>query len=282
MVGNFSDWIGRTVTRSDIVTPRLVAEFQATLGSYLFAPRQADIAAPGFHWAIAPAIPTMTELGPDGAEAKGIFLPPIEQKRRMWAGGSIETFAPFRIGMAVSRASTISNVKVREAGAAPLWFVSVTHEFRSNEILLLRERQDLVFADGKPKLPQHGGDRPPIQPHIAWKIEASTTLLFRFSAVTFNGHRIHYDLPFAVEQEGYPGLLVHGPLQAMLLLNQSAMLLKKTPALFDYRCIAPLVAGHTFDVLSSRSSNGTSGLIVGHNGAVTIECSALAQGTSAT
>lgn len=239
----FQDWIGKSVIRQDIVTPRLLSEFHATLGGYLFESKAA--APPGFHFGLAPAIPSASQLGADGAEAKGLFLPPIPFSRRMWAGGRIDTFASLCLEQQIVRRSTIASIDHREGKAGAFYLVSIRHEIEANGRLALRDRQDLVFREGGRASP--GRVTLPPGPD-AWAVEATPTLLFRFSAFTFNGHRIHYDLDFARNEEGYDGLLVHGPLQATLLLNCAATKLGQVPKRFEYRCLAPLTSGQTFHV----------------------------------
>jgi 3-methylfumaryl-CoA hydratase len=271
MAENFANWIGRSVTRKDAVTERLLAEYRATLEPFLFSPAGEGICPPGFHWGLAPAIPRMNELGPDGTEAKGLFLPPIPLARRMWAGGMVETFAPISIGMDVMRLATISDFRMRDGKTGPLCFVSVTHEIKSGAALLVRERQDLVFRDGGPKATATPAPADEAKGDVEWTVETLPALLFRFSAFTFNGHRVHYDFPYATESEGYSGLLVHGPLQAALLLNQASTAMGRVPARFDYRCMAPLSAGPAVRVTTQKNTSGAAGRIVDCQGVVTIE-----------
>jgi 3-methylfumaryl-CoA hydratase len=245
MVDTFQNWIGRTTTRHDVVSERLLAEYRATLKGYLF--EGGAHAPPGFHFGLAPALPEPSQLGADGAEAKGLFLPPIPYPRRMWAGGRIETLQPVRLGQNIMRRSALSDISHREGKAGAFYLVSVTHEIAADGVLALRERQDLVFrAGGMGASP--GTPATTESPALSWHVDASAALLFRYSAFTFNGHRIHYDLDFARREEGYAGLLVHGPLQATLLLNQISVVLGRVPQVFDYRCLAPLTSGQVFDV----------------------------------
>lgn len=242
---DFAEWIGRSVRREDIVTPRLAAEFRVTMGPHLFEGGK-DGMPPGIHFGLAPATPLPAETGPDGAEAKGLFLPPIPLPRRMWAGGRIESLRPIHLGMNVTRVSRIADIKYREGRAGRLYVVSISHEISAAQELLLRERQDLAFLEGAPKtaaapaIIEVPGSR-------HWTVDATPLLLFRFSAFTFNGHRIHYDPRYAAE-EGYPGLVVHGPLQAALMLNMAAARMGSVPADFSYRCTAPLFGGAAFTV----------------------------------
>lgn len=268
----FADWIGRTVTRHDVVTARLLAEYRATIVPFLFDEGDRRMAPPGFHWGLAPAILEASGLGPDGAEERGLFIPPIELELRMWAGGRVETFAPIVEGAAVTRRSTLSEVKLREGRSGPLYLVSILHEIESGGELAVRERQDLLFRNGA-----RAGSPQPAEAgncDLDWAVEGSPTLLFRFSAFTFNGHRIHYDESYARDVEGYPGLLVHGPLQATLLLNQAAAVLGRVPQTFDYRCVAPLIAGQVFHVQSRTNNSEAAGRIVDASGVVTCEASA--------
>jgi 3-methylfumaryl-CoA hydratase len=242
---DFSGWLGRSVVRQDVVTARLLAEYRATMAPYLFEAPDAAECPPGFHFGVAPAIPAMQQTGEDGAEARGIFLPPTTLPCRMWAGGSIESCEPLRLGDRVTRRSEIAGVSPRSGGSGDLLVVSIRHEIGSERGVAIRERQDLVFRVAGPLPPAGAGQAQ--RRDADWRVAASALLLFRFSAFTFNGHRIHYDVRYA-EAEGYPGLLVHGPLQAALMLNLAATKLGKVPPKLEYRCLAPLFAGTTFGV----------------------------------
>jgi 3-methylfumaryl-CoA hydratase len=271
MTENYQSWIGRSVTRVDSVTPRLLAEYRAMLDPFLFKPAQDEICPPGLHWGLAPATPRMDQLGPDGSEAKGHFFPPISLARRMWAGGLVETLGALRLGVEVSRVSTLTDIKMREGKSGQLCFVSVTHEIRSGAELLVRERQDLVFHDAKPKASAAPLSVETAKADLTWTVETPAVLLFRFSAFTFNGHRVHYDFPYATEKEGYGGLLVHGPLQAALLLNQASTVTGRVPGRFAYRCMAPLIAGHAARVTTRRNEQGVTCRVLDHAGVITSE-----------
>lgn len=270
MAEDFTSWIGRRITRRDVVTERLLAEFRATLHPFLFDSGNKD-APPGLHWALAPATPVSTDLGLDGAEAKGLFLPPIPLPRRMWAGGSVETFAPLTLGQAVERQSVIADIRHREGKSGSLCIVSITHEIAAAGRTILREKQELIFR-GPGSAGKAGQPAPSeLGSGLTWQMPLTPILLFRFSAMTFNSHRIHYDQPYAVEAEGYAGLVVHGPLQASLLLNQAAVLLGKTPAHFEYRCLAPLIAGGTAELRTWIDGAQVKGVILDSGGVPTCE-----------
>jgi 3-methylfumaryl-CoA hydratase len=270
----FAEWIGRKSQSEDVITPRLAASFEA-----IFAPRLAPVgegAAPlGMHWCLSPSIAPMGELGPDGHPAKNRDLPPVPQPRRMWAGGSIETLGEMRIGDTVRRVSTIGDITAKHGRSGELWFVAVDHEYWTQRGIALRERHNIVYREAaKPGAqPQANPAAPPERvPDCGWNVATTPTLLFRYSAVTFNGHRIHYDLPYARDVEGYAGLVVHGPVQATLLYNLAASALGSAPAHFDYRGLAPAIAGSQLHVRGDSKSGKF--WTQGEDGAIHMEASA--------
>lgn len=254
---HLKSWIGRTMEAEDIVTPRLVAEYQAT-----FTPQLAETAASaaplGLHWCLAPPIDPITDLGADGHGVKGGFLPPVPLPRRMWAGGEVENHAPLHVGDQVTRQSRVDDVAFKEGRSGPLCFVTVRHTFSTARGLAATERHDIVYreADKPGRVKPEPAAAPPRHADLAWRVEASPVLLFRYSAMTFNGHRIHYDQPYVTGVEGYAGLVVHGPVQGTLCLNIAARLLGRTPRTFHFRNLAPLIAGGTFTVAGARRPDG--------------------------
>ncbi|GIL00224.1 MAG: hypothetical protein BroJett030_01230 [Alphaproteobacteria bacterium] len=200
----------------------------------------------------------MAALGHDGHPAKNLHLPPVPLPRRMWAGGSVECIDGLRVDDRVRRTSTIAGVEQKVGRSGELWFVGVDHEYSTHRGIAIRERQDIVYraAPGPGRADRSasarsepaGEGRPP---HAVWTVETTPTLLFRYSAISFNGHRIHYDLPYATDIEGYAGLVVHGPLQATLLLNLAA-LGGAPPRRFIYRGIAPAIAGAPLHACAGR------------------------------
>ena len=265
-----SAWIGRRAVREDIAAARLADAYRATLAPNLFIPANQDEAPPGLHWCLAVATPPETDLGPDGSEARGSLLPPAPLPRRMWAGGEVETIAPIRIGAAIRRTTTIADIQERQGRSGRLCFVTVRHDIESDGVVAVRERHDLVFREAGRGATPAPSARP--KADLVWQVDASPVLLFRFSALTFNGHRIHYDHPYATQTEGYRGLVVHGPLQADLLLNQASVVLGAVPRRFSYRCIAPLIAGRPFEVSNSRAAgDAAAGAIADADGVVTVE-----------
>jgi len=252
----FGEWIGRRSESEDIVSERMARSYRAILQPFL-----ADVpegAAPlGLHWCLSPAIAAMSELGPDGHPAKNRDLPPIPLPRRMWAGGAIETLEPLRIGDRVRRVTTIADIVRKQGRSGELWFVAVDHEYLTDRGPALRERHDIVYRE-LPKAARIEAARPdgdrlarPRRASQCWVVETSPTLLFRYSAITFNGHRIHYDWPYATTVEGYEGLVVHGPLQATLMFNLAAARRGAAPPKFEYRGLSPAFAGQPLSVCAS-------------------------------
>lgn len=265
----FADWIGRTTTSEDVVTERLVRSFRATLDPHL-APVGDGEAPLGIHWCLSPAIEPMTALGGDGHPAKNLSMPPVPLPRRMWAGGSLTLLAPLMLEDHVRRTSTIADVTHKVGKSGELWFVTIDHEYATDRGVAIRERQDIVYREA-------AGAQPKVQPSApalaaaplrdaarSWTIETTPTLLFRYSAITFNGHRIHYDHPYATGAEGYPGLVVHGPMQATLLLNLAAAD-GRFPRRFDYRGLAAAIAGSPLRICADGDgklwTDGTDGTL---------------------
>ncbi|MBL4919114.1 FAS1-like dehydratase domain-containing protein [Szabonella alba] len=248
-------WTGRTETRSEDMTPALAERFRATLD--LPGPVAPGDAAPLLiHFCLAPSLAPTAELGPDGHPARGGFLPPVPLPRRMWAGGSFRFHDDIRIGETVSRQSTIRDVTIKEGRSGTLCFVTVDHEIRSAGRLAVEERQDIVYRGAaRPDAP---ATAPEPAPHGDIRVlqDASATLLFRYSALTFNGHRIHYDAPYARGVEGYPGLVVHGPLQATLLVHLAARLRGARPTQFEFRSISTLFDDVGFTLNASADADG--------------------------
>lgn len=200
-------------------------------------PRSGDVMLPLWHWcAFTPKAP-MNQLSEDGHPARGDFLPPIDLPRRMWAGGVAQFHRPLHVQAALRQISTIRAVE-EKSGA--MTFVTVDHEVFEGDALAVTETQNIVYL----RIPDHftpPKKRPvPENPVFTDAVPISEALLFRYSAATFNAHRIHYDLSYARSVEKYPGLVVHGPLQATLLLAAAMRHAGRMPARFDYRGIHPI------------------------------------------
>jgi 3-methylfumaryl-CoA hydratase len=235
-----ADWVGRTETARDAVGAAPAALLAALLDRDDAPPTPGDAIPPLAHWLYFLPVHRQSELGEDGHPHRGGFLPPVPLPRRMWAGSRIEFLRPIRVGESVRRTSRIAAVKVKEGRSGPLVFVTVRHEVSGPGGLALTDEHDIVYR---------GAGGPGVAPAVAaptgeaWsrEIRPDPVLLFRYSAATFNGHRIHYDQPYATAVEGYPGLVVHGPLVATLLVD---LLRRKRPgvelASFSFRALRPL------------------------------------------
>ncbi len=241
-IAHLEQWVGKTERLSDRVTHVPPAALSATLDRDDPRPSDGDPLPPLWHWLYFLPVHRQSELGPDGHPKRGGFLPPVPLPRRMWAGGRLEFRHPLRVGEAIERVSRIVSVVKKDGRTGPLVFVLVRHEIRNADGLAITEEHDIVYRDNSgPADPVPKPQPAPAQP--AWRrdIVPDDVLLFRYSALTFNGHRIHYDRRYVTEVEGYPGLIVHGPLLATLLLD---LLRRERPdadvAGFTFRAMKPV------------------------------------------
>lgn len=254
---NLNEWVGRRDIKEDVISPWPIKGLSATF----------DLSAPdlsigseiplGWHWLYFLEAASASELGVDGHPKRGGFLPPIELPRRMWAGGRIQFNRALRIGEVAKKESEIISLESKSGRSGEMVFVVVRHTiYGSNEVVLVEE-QDIVYRGAaKPGDVQAVGK--PAEKPAKWQrsVNANSTLLFRYSALTFNGHRIHYDLPYATKEECYPELVVHGPLQAMLLLGECQRHMNKPLSKFRYRGVAPLFQPQVFTVNSLEIESG--------------------------
>jgi 3-methylfumaryl-CoA hydratase len=250
-------WIGRTQQASDIVTAQLVRGLRATLFMEIGEPKPGDAAPFTTHWCLAQPVFPASELGPDGHPARGGFLPPVPLPRRMWAGGELEFLGTLRVGDETTRTSRISDVTMKTGNSGVLCFVSVEHRITTPRGTALRERHDIVYRDVSTAPPPAKPPEPPPSAQHRESHMADPVLLFRYSALTFNGHRIHYDRDYVTKVEGYPGLIFHGPMQAALLVEFAAKLHGgAAPKKFSYRGVQPLFEGSEFSVNANTTDSG--------------------------
>ena len=239
---SLADWIGKTETRLDTVAPGPVAALSATLDREDPEPQPGDLLPPLWHWLFFLDQYRASDLGPDGHARRGGLLPPVPLPRRMWAGSRFEFRHPLCVGDQMTRETRVIDIKEKQGRSGPLVFVVVRHEISNASGVAVAEEHDIVYRDH----PRDKSSAAPAQAapaDAAWerRIVADDVLLFRYSALTFNGHRIHYDRRYATEVEGYPGLVVHGPLIATLLMD---LLRRRLPdanvAKFSFRAVSPL------------------------------------------
>ena len=274
-------WIGRSETLHDSITATPVAALNATLDHPAADMPVGTPLPPLWHWLYFLPLHRQSEIGADGHARRGGFLPPVPLPRRMWAGSQFEFRTPIRVGDQVVRKSTIEDVTSKSGRTGPLVFVRVRHELHANGATepALVEFHDIVYREAQgPADPA-----PPPQPapaEAAWRrrIVPDDVLLFRYSALTFNGHRIHYDRKYVTEVEGYPGLIVHGPLIATLLLD---LLRRERPdaevASFRFKAVRPTFDLHPFQVQGQPGSDGGSVRLWAsdHEGFLTMDATAV-------
>ncbi len=227
-------WLGRTQTVTDNISPVQVRQMAATLddATRMKAPASAALPA-GWHWLYFNPMEVQSRLGEDGHPARGDFLPPVELPRRMWAGSRLEWTRAFKVGVDIRKTSEIIKVSRKSGRSGEMVFVTVAHVYADAEGTLLREEHDIVYRDSqsaaeKASLAEVAARIPGWQAAApvfertgenTKPVKADAVMLYRYSAATFNGHRIHYDVDYCRDVEGYPGLVVHGPLIATLLLG---------------------------------------------------------------
>lgn len=235
-------WIGREESASDTISPDLVRRFNAAFDIKCAVPSLGDAAPLLINYCLAPPAIATSLLAEDGHPEKGGFLPPVPLPRRMWAGSSLALSGGLRVGSLVERVSRIADVAVKEGRTGTLCFVTVEHKSSVSGTVLVEETQTIVYREASTAQEasnQPGADAAAIGSHNR-RVAVSVPLLFRYSALTFNAHRIHYDRRYAVEVEHYPGLVIHAPLQATLLLNYAAEMKGRPPSKFFFRAASPL------------------------------------------
>ena len=263
-MGAWDAWIGRKELRTDIVDTGLATRWLATFDRD--APEDGFVPQ-GFHWCLCPPDAATARLGPDGHPARDdspeCFLPPALLPRRMWASSKLEFVAPLQLGQVVTRTSEILSITEKSGGSGQLVFVNVAHETASEAGVAVREVQSIVYREAlkldSPLSPPETGtecfNADSWSSHIM-RIP-SAPLLFRYSALTFNSHRIHYDLPYTQGEERYRGLVVHGPLTATLLLDLARHAYGDNAlASFEFRGLSPAIAGEALHLVLRARADG--------------------------
>ncbi|WP_158906893.1 MaoC family dehydratase N-terminal domain-containing protein [Burkholderia sp. L27(2015)] len=246
---SFEAWVGRSDERTDLITQAPVRLMQATLDI-------ADAGAlpsqlpPLWHWLYFLPSERQSNIGPDGHPTRGGFLPPIMLPRRMWAGGQLQFLRPLAMGEPIQRISTIKSIQSKSGRSGGLVFVTVLHQISDAQGIAIREEQNIVYRDA----PAAGAPAPqpiaaPADEQFCHTVRPDPVLLMRYSALTFNSHRIHYDRPYAMQEEGYPGLVVHGPLIATLLMEELCRTHpEKAIRSFEFKAVSPLFDTAPFTV----------------------------------
>ncbi len=275
---HFQDWVGREQSSSDVLTNAPMEGLAATLDR---ADRSFSVGEPMpalWHWLYFLQPARQSEIAADGHPRRGEFLPPIPLPRRMWAGSRLSFKHPLLVGETITRRSEIKSVNIKQGRSGKLGFVCVAHEISDGAGVVLKEEHDIVYRD----MPsQNVAAAPPLaidtKPDFARTITPSPAMLFRYSALTFNAHRIHYDRAYAMGVEHYPGLVVHGPLLATLLLelfhdnNPGAALLH-----FEFKALRPIFDNYPFQCCGRKiDESGASKLwVADHDGNLCLEARA--------
>jgi len=270
------EWIGRRQCAEQFIDP-FPARALAGLLDRAEPPPSAGEALPlPWHWLYFLDTPLRRAIGPDGHLERGGFLPPVPLPRRMWAAGKIEVLSPLVIGRPASKVSTVRSVDLKEGKTGPLVFVTVGHELHQDGRVCLLEEQSLVYREAPSAAgPLPSGEPPTLAGSWADDLRPDPALLFRFSALTYNGHRIHYDRDYATREEFYPALVVHGPLLATLLLD---LLARQRPGAkvtrFEFRALRPAFDTDPIRLRGQPEDFGASLWTVDSTGAVGMKASA--------
>ena len=277
---NAKAWEGRSQTDEGGISAGMAAQIHATLGAPRTpAPATGQNLQPLWHWCAFPPTAPMDELGADGHPALGQFLPPSDLRRRMWAGGSLNFYAPLRVGERLQRRSVLRSVKEKQGKTGPMMFVQVDHKVYGERGLAVEERQDIVYLQIPNSYAPPAKQPLPVDPVLHRVVPMSETLLFRYSAITFNAHRIHYDQAYARDVEHYPGLVVHGPLQATLLMQAACAHKGRCPVQFDFRGVHPVFHGDALDIMACEDEDGNLALCTGQAGHQGMQAHAMWEGT---
>ena len=257
-IDHLRKWIGKIDNVTDYVTPIVEQRYRATLNMDIGNPKDGDPVTSGLHWMLGWNLVKNDELGVDSHPALGEFLPPVPLPRRMWAGSEIKVLKPIRVGDKVIKQSTVADIQVKEGRTGLLCFVTAEYNFLVNDEVTINEKHNIVYRD----ISKSGGGSGyskdiPEKADLSEKIFMHPTILFRYSAIGFVGHRIHYDHPYTVNEENYPGLIVHGPLPATYLLRAAEKLMGKPVKSFTHKVMAPVFADSEYMVGVDKMDDGS-------------------------
>lgn len=252
----YDAWFGRTEEVEDLASASQLDGLAALL-DHQTPPWREGVVPPLGHWLSFLPRARQSDIDVDGHPKRGGFLPPIELPRRMWAGGRLQFHAPIPVGGAIARRSTIAAVTPKTGASGHMVFVTVRHEILTGGRVAVTEEQDLVYREPATSPPADGPKPEPRPADVVRTVTPDPVMLFRFSALTFNSHRIHYDRDYARDEEGYPGLVVHGPLLATMLMDH---LLRHRPdadlARFEFRAQRPLFDTAPFQLCLKAREGG--------------------------
>jgi 3-methylfumaryl-CoA hydratase len=254
------DWVGKTQSAEDTITAWPVRALTATFDEMDPAPHEGDPLPPLWHWLFFLEAVPQSRIGPDGHAERGDFLPPVPLPRRMWAGSRfIFDGTPLSIGDRATRRSEIKSIEPKTGSTGAMVFVTVRHAVSGARGHAFVEEHDIVYREA-PKPGEKPREPRPAPRDATWskQLAPDPVLLFRYSALTFNGHRIHYDQPYVTGTEGYPGLIVHGPLLGMLQMELARRSnIGRVPASFEFRALSPIFAGAPLTVGARKEGDGS-------------------------
>jgi 3-methylfumaryl-CoA hydratase len=282
---NWSAWIGRSQTVHDVAALSPVQRLAATLDRDWDSFCPASAVPPLGHWLYFLPCEPQGQLGADGHAHKGGFLPPVDLPRRMWAGSQLQFHRDIPLGGAIERTSHIASINAKQGKTGQLVFVKVAHEVKCAGELAISELHDIVYREAisnkasSSAVSNAAVVAAPVNEQFTRRIVPDATLLFRYSALTFNGHRIHYDYPYVTEVEGYPGLIVHGPLIATLLLDELRINYPNARITgYEFKATSPLFHHQTFEVCGrvNKGAEGTTATLWARNhaGALAMQATA--------
>lgn len=270
MTDDFQAWLGKKESRTDLVAAEPVRRLAALL-DHDSPPWRHNELPPLGHWLFHSTDARQSQLGVDGHPRKGGFMPSIALQRRMWAGSRIRFLRSVDIGAKLTRHSTIVAIDDKKASSGEMVLVRLRHEFQSDTHVAIEEEQDIVYLDKASATQQARPREVPEVPaaQVTRRCHATPELLFRYSALTFNAHRIHYDRDYARTEEQYPGLVVHGPLLATLLMDHFLRLRRASRVSgFTFRARAPVFDAEVFDLCLAENDRGADLWVAGADGQV--------------
>jgi len=274
MLAPHRHWIGKHTERHDHISPRLIEQFRATFGLHSTS---ATPVPPGLFWCLSPDALTADHLGEDGHPRLGITMPEIPYPRRMWAGGKLRFHGEFLPDQMITKRSTIRDIVFKTGRSGNLCFVTVDHHYRHGDTLILEEEQNIVYREEVTPVAAASEITSIPTDAITWQVNPDSVQMFRYSALTFNGHRIHYDRDHSVNVEGHPGLVVHGPMQATWMLALATDHLGHLPTEMHYRGLAAYIEGAPATV--AMASTGEEGkydaMVVNADGIKTMQATVL-------
>ena len=254
---SYDEWIGKSKDQSDSMAPEQLQRFEALLDRDSSAVTTGSVLPPCSHWIYFTPMSKQSDIAENGHAEKGGFLPPVELPIRMWAGGNIQFKKPLKTGVQADKKSTIVKIDEKEGAGGKLCFVTVRHQISSSGSLAIDEEQEIVFREASEE-GAHPVRTKPMDIDFDWKKsrKLNSVQLFRFSALTYNSHRIHYDFPYATKQEGYPNLVVNSPYLLTLLMD---LFKTKTDGKvieeIDYKSVGPVYLGEEITITSKDVDN---------------------------